>query len=441
MNAVARTFDVLKMNSSIYALCNLPSCILAYVTYHKALDVLKESKNEKTLTLIRKTVERLRLTVNAVQDDAPERFNDFEMNGRPVGLVDRVERLDLSIARHSIWRQEWATTLNNVDCTKPAYTTRRARRRYGQPSQCLKSIQNPITAMRTSSSQPSTSTACRHNPTASTSTASISTASISTASISTARTSSTCPMNRTSARRSVATLRRMAAAAHVRRSAKKQSAVTQQPTWSSRSETLNLDSTLNVYKVVNAVAYMYSRCNDANKISLRQFEREAPVMMDRMVHNLLTADNLATVRGLARSGHVPLHQIRGIMGTGGHRSCFSLYFLYDDQANTEINQVATLFFAVASCLVQDMLAHNYGERLTCCKAFFDGFIPRKFVRDLLSLQTISMCRMDLRTRNVPQQNLFPESSLSARFSQCRFLLPLLERGCVNKLVPRHGRHR
>jgi hypothetical protein len=437
MNAVARTFDVLKMNSSIYALCNLPSCILAYVTYHKALDVLKESKNEKTLTLIRKTVERLRLTVNAVQDDAPERFNDFEMNGRPVGLVDRGERLDLSIARHSIWRQEWATTLNKVDCTKPAYTTRRARHRNAQPSQSLKSI-TAITAMRTSSSQshPSTSTACRHNPTASTSTASTSTASTSTAS-----TSSACPMNRTSARRSVATLRRLAAAAHVGRSAKKQSAVTQQPTWSSRSENLNLDSTLNVYKVVNAVAYMYSRCNDANKISLRQFEREAPVMMDRMVHNLLTADNLATVRGLARSGHVPLHQIRGIMGTGGHRSCFSFYFLYDDQANTEIHQVATLFYAVASCLVQDLLAHNYGERLTCCKAFFDGFIPRKFVRDLLALQTISLCRMDLRTRNVPQQNLFPESSLSTRFSQCRFLLPLLERGCVNKLVPRHGRHR
>jgi hypothetical protein len=164
-------------------------------------------------------------------------------------------------------------------------------------------------------------------------------------------------------------------------------------------------------------------------------------MMDRLVRNLLSVDDLGTIRGLACSGHVPLNQIRGIIGTGGHRTCFNFYFLHDELANTSIKQVARLFMASAHCLVHDLLGYNYGDRLVCTEAVFDGFIPRKFERDLLDMETVSFSRMRLRTRNVPQNNLFPGSSLSTRFTQCRFLLPLLERGTVNRLLPRDGRHR
>jgi hypothetical protein len=189
---------------------------------------------------------------------------------------------------------------------------------------------------------------------------------------------------------------------------------------------INYRNSMNIHSVTHAISGSYTRRYAPNKISLRELNRSAPIILDRIGNNLVSANNLMSIRCLAESKPVPLHHIRGIIGSRGYHYEYSFYFLYDELANTSRVQVARLFLSVAKCLVQDLLGHNRNDRPTCSEANFDGFIPANVMDEFEIVERMALGGMRLRQRRIPFEELFTENSIASKFSLCRYISPLLE---------------
>lgn len=194
---------------------------------------------------------------------------------------------------------------------------------------------------------------------------------------------------------------------------------------------------MNLHAISDAVGAGYNDKYAPNKVNLNDIERCSPTFLHRMLEGSLTTQDLSIFRVLAKSDRVPLHQLRGVVGTGGVNNTYSFFFLYDTSACTEIRQVACLFLSVAKCLTQDLLGH-VRTRPICCEARFNGYIPTRILTDLLVRESLALGGMQLRTRRIPLDALWSSNDLLRRYSLCRYLLPLFEARRVNLLQPRRS---
>lgn len=440
LQTLGKTFDVLNVDSDVYALCSIPNNLLALLMYEKANVVLRESHKLDDIRLARKTIEKLRKIV--FEQGAPEMHevgennelvlpNDFEEE-REVGEfpVDQAR----AKLQHRSWLTEWKALLLKLARKQLFFA-----QLFG-PSSSTASQQSSHQSTSSPSSQHSTSSPRRQQSTSSPSTQQI-TPSTSTSGVHR-------PINRLQpvharGRGTLPTFAPRDPRQYSRAYARVFGQIENEENEEFAAQHVNLNNlsyspSMSIHSIYYSVLGCYSRRNLINKISLRTFERHSPIMFDRMQRNLLTTEDVGNLKSLAGSRHVLVNQIRGIAGTTSEEpnNPFTFYFFYDETANTTTIKVAKLILATAKCLSMDLMSQ--GARPICCEAVFDGYVPPRLISLLLKSEGIAFRGMHLRTRSLPNGSVFTQNALTARYSLCRFILPLLERGAVNVLLP-HGR--
>lgn len=484
LNAVARSFNVLEMNNCMYALCALPKNLLAQLMYDKAVAEYRCGANtRKDTKFLRKTVRTLRIHANLApdvepvssEDDSSDSSDDDHLGHFPIfqpffqhqrnqetveaphndvrvqNDEDRIWMLraeanvrdyiasarvtnnesDAGTSRRSVFHpyavQGRASSAHSSGDSRETEANWPSRNHSGSRVQSV----HVWPSVRRSSrflSTPSTlqEVSASHAP-------------------STSRTQSDAEQPSTSSSSWLHDPRLSSTGYRVAQQVQDQQNVYNEG--GENQENQAPQASVNMYDIFtpsmslhalsDAVGAGYGDKYAPNKVNLNDIERCSPTFLHRMLEGSLTTQDLSIFRVLAKSDRVPLHQLRGVVGTGGVNNTYSFFFLYDTSACTEIRQVARLFLSVAKCLTQDLLGH-VRTRPICCEARFDGYIPTRILTDLLVIESLALGGMQLRARRIPLDALWNGNDLGRRYSLCRYLLPLFEARRVNLLQPRHG---
>jgi hypothetical protein len=173
---------------------------------------------------------------------------------------------------------------------------------------------------------------------------------------------------------------------------------------------------------IYALIVMQLLCNKlANKISVRELARREPKFIERIRNSSLTRNDIASVRGYARSHRLQHKQVVGIFSSRLSENYLGFFYIYDPcSEDVSDSQILRLLYAACQAVQLTFLQHN---QKICSSVFWYGPTAPDARQTLYRLLNRSLDAPDCPTIRFPlEEAVFDRNS---PYSFLRYREPLM----------------